>query len=145
MVNHLAFIVSRKGIRGLYSGFKPFVVQASGKAAVRFYCYGSFANTLAKAGFSRQNNPTAFSVLCGLGAGTCEAIFWTCPTERIKVLNQSSRGTYRFLGLLSRLFVGVFQEALLLNKLVLTGLLRFRNARSISVISSKQPRNSWFV
>lgn len=85
-------IVTNKGFQGLYSGFQPFVVQASGKAAVRFYTYGVFASAFTSAGFSRQQNPTAFSVLCGLGAGTCEAIFWTCPTERMKVLNQSSSG-----------------------------------------------------
>ena len=88
-------VVQRKGFKGLYSGFQPFIVQASGKAAVRFYTYGVFASALTSAGFSRQHNPTAFSVICGLGAGTCEAVFWTCPTERMKVLNQSSQGKKR--------------------------------------------------
>lgn len=92
LVLMLFITVKNKGLRGLYSGFTPFVIQSSGKAAVRFYAYDVFAGWLSASGFSREENPTAFSVICGMAAGTCEAVFWTCPTERMKVLNQSNIG-----------------------------------------------------
>jgi len=86
-------IVNADGVRGLYFGFQPFVVQASGKAAVRFFAYDIFSRLLSSMGFDKQANPTAFSVTAGLGAGACEATFWTAPTERIKVLRQTAAAT----------------------------------------------------
>mmetsp|Transcript_2486 Transcript_2486/g.2885 ORF Transcript_2486/g.2885 Transcript_2486/m.2885 type:complete len:152 (-) Transcript_2486:670-1125(-) len=78
-------IVKTDGLGGFYRGFQPFVVQASGKAAVRFFAYDVFTKGLTNLGFDKKKNPTAFSLVAGMGAGACEATFWTCPTERIKV------------------------------------------------------------
>lgn len=33
------------------------------------------------------------SLICGTGAGICEALIWTTPSERLKVLQQGAAGT----------------------------------------------------
>lgn len=91
-VSCMRSIVAVDGVRGLYFGFKPFLVQASGKAAVRFFMYESIVAAVDRAGIDRSKSPARWSMLCGLGAGMGEALFWTAPTERLKVLRQASAG-----------------------------------------------------
>ena len=85
-------IVKADGARGLYYGFQPFVVQASGKAAVRFFMFETLKDAAAKGGADLEGNATMWNLLCGLGAGMCEALAWTAPTERLKVLRQATAG-----------------------------------------------------
>ena len=79
-------------LRGLYSGFQPFLFQASGKAAVRFFMFENIVRAVDLCGIDRAAAPARWSAICGLGAGMCEALFWTAPTERLKVLRQASAG-----------------------------------------------------
>eukprot|EP00941_MAST-03F_sp_MAST-3F-sp1_P002511 g2511.t1 len=90
-------IIGHDGFTGFYKGFQPFVIQASGKAAIRFMTFGLLCDVMDNVAGKdfRKNNPTVGSLLCGLGAGTCEALFWTSPTERIKVMGQKQAGTGR--------------------------------------------------
>lgn len=85
-------IVQADGAAGLYYGFRPFLVQASGKAAVRFFMYENIVRAVDFYGIDRSKSPARWSMLCGLGAGMSEALFWTAPTERLKVLRQASAG-----------------------------------------------------
>ena len=86
-------IVKVDGVKGLYAGFGPFVTQASGKAAVRFFMYDVLCKTVDSFGVDRKKNKALSSLVCGTGAGICEALFWTCPTERLKVMKQAASGT----------------------------------------------------
>jgi len=85
-------IVASDGIAGLYYGFRPFLIQASGKAAVRFSIYASITQAVDATGVDRSHAPAKWSMACGLGAGMGEALLWTAPTERLKVLRQSTAG-----------------------------------------------------
>lgn len=85
-------IVAADGYIGLYHGFQPFLFQASGKAAVRFFMYENIVRGVDACGVDRAAAPARWSAICGLGAGMCEALFWTAPTERLKVLRQASAG-----------------------------------------------------
>eukprot|EP01051_Picozoa_sp_SAG22_P020681 SAG22_NODE_4276_length_1320_cov_0.717445_1_plen_282_part_00 len=86
-------IVKMDGVAGLYKGFAPFVVQASRKAAVRFMCYDTLTGVIDGMGIDRSQNAALWSLTCGTGAGMVEARAWTCPSERLKVLQQSTAGT----------------------------------------------------
>eukprot|EP00301_Raphidiophrys_heterophryoidea_P019378 c4322_g1_i1.p1 GENE.c4322_g1_i1~~c4322_g1_i1.p1 ORF type:complete len:290 (+),score=58.36 c4322_g1_i1:301-1170(+) len=83
-------IVDKGGVIGLYSGFKPFLVQASGKSAVRFFAFGGFCSMLDSIGVDRSLNSGMWSGICGFGAGMVEALLWTTPSERLKVLQQAA-------------------------------------------------------
>ena len=85
-------IVAADGVHGLYFGFRPFLFQASGKAAVRFSIYAAIARAVDATGVDRKRAPAKWSMACGLGAGLGEALLWTAPTERLKVLRQSAAG-----------------------------------------------------
>ena len=61
-------IVAVDGWHGLYFGFRPFLLQASGKAAVRFSIYASLCRLVDASGADRKNAPAKWSMLCGLGA-----------------------------------------------------------------------------
>ena len=86
-------IVKADGVHGLYYGFRPFLLQASGKAAVRFFMYENICSLVDRSGADRSAAPAKWSMLCGMGAGMCEALFWTAPTERLKVLRQAAAGS----------------------------------------------------
>lgn len=85
-------IVRHDGMLGLYYGFPPFLLQASGKAAVRFCMFDVLIKLVDSSGADRSRNPALWSGACGLGAGLSEALFWTAPTERLKVLRQARAG-----------------------------------------------------
>lgn len=85
-------IIAADGTAGLYFGFRPFLVQATGKAAVRFFLFDHLERLVDARGGDRQSAPASWSMVCGLGAGMGEALLWTAPTERLKVLKQASAG-----------------------------------------------------
>mmetsp|Transcript_137484 Transcript_137484/g.293824 ORF Transcript_137484/g.293824 Transcript_137484/m.293824 type:complete len:280 (+) Transcript_137484:55-894(+) len=86
-------IAKEDGFFGFYKGFQPFVVMAAGKAAVRWASYRVLTDTVDSLGFDRERNVTAWTAICGSGAGVFEALVWTAPAERLKVLRQVSAGT----------------------------------------------------
>ena len=86
-------IYKRGGVRQFYAGLPEFMIQASGKAAVRFYTFALFQNLTKTAGVHDMVGNTANNLMCGLGAGVVEALAWTTPTERVKVLKQTSSGS----------------------------------------------------
>jgi len=86
-------IIMHDGATGLYYGFRPFLLQASGKAAVRFCMFDVLIKAVDASGVDRSERPALWSGVCGLGAGMAEALLWTAPTERLKVLRQARAGT----------------------------------------------------
>ncbi|PSN56836.1 putative tricarboxylate transport protein [Blattella germanica] len=74
--------VQRHGVLGLYRGLSVLLYGSIPKSAVRFGAFESFK------GFVVGDNGTLGPVdrmLCGLGAGICEAIFVVTPMETVKV------------------------------------------------------------
>ena len=59
---------------------------------MRFCMYDVLVKLVDTAGVQRERKPALWSGLCGLGAGMAEALFWTAPTERLKVLRQARAG-----------------------------------------------------
>ena len=78
-------IIKTNGIMGLYYGIFPSLLQVAGKSGIRFTIYDTICNNL-------KNNDGSISnyncFLSGLCAGAVEAIIWTSPTERLKILQQ---------------------------------------------------------
>ncbi|GAA5931127.1 Ctp1p [Sporobolomyces koalae] len=71
----------RQGIRGFYSGVGALVAGNSLKAGVRFLSYDKFKQLLVDRD-GKLSGPR--SLLAGLGAGMCEAVFAVTPSETIK-------------------------------------------------------------
>ena len=92
VVSCVRTILRHDGAVGLYYGFGPFLLQASGKAAVRFCMFDVLVKAVDAAGIDRTQRPAVWSGVCGLGAGLAEALLWTAPTERVKVLKQARAG-----------------------------------------------------
>lgn len=69
------------GIRGLYRGLSVLIYGSIPKSAVRFGAFEEFKSWYAVDGVL----PADKRLLCGLGAGICEAIFAVTPMETIKV------------------------------------------------------------
>lgn len=86
-------ILATDGIGGFYKGYVPFGIMAAGKASVRWGTFGFLLGAVDSMGFDRSQNKTFWTATCGMGAGTCEALIWTAPNERLKVLRQVSAGT----------------------------------------------------
>jgi solute carrier family 25 citrate transporter 1 len=103
-------IVAADGVGGLYYGFQPFLIQASGKAAVRFFFYENIITAVDLMGIDRSSSPARWSMLCGLGAGMGEALLWTAPTERLKVLRQASAGLGQSAGAGRHTLLTLFRE-----------------------------------
>jgi len=81
------------GMGGFYKGYVPFGIMAAGKASARWGAMGIATEAVDRLGFDRKQNKTFWTFTCGLGAGACEALLWTAPNERLKVLRQVSAGT----------------------------------------------------
>ena len=81
--------VAANGVGGLYAGFVPFLLQSSAKSSIRFFGFEALQKAVDGVGIDRSKNPSAWSLLCGLGAGTIESMCLTAPTDRIKVLKQA--------------------------------------------------------
>lgn len=86
-------IFVRDGITGFYRGYTPFLVMAAGKAAARWGSFRVLYDVVDSLGFDRSQNVTFWTITCGMGAGTFEALIWTAPAERLKVLRQLAAGT----------------------------------------------------
>lgn len=80
-------ITKTSGISGLYRGMLPFMIQTSGKSAIRFSSYNYCKNYYTKL---TGNEGMITNLLSGLTAGVIESSIWTTPTERLKVLKQTS-------------------------------------------------------
>mmetsp|Transcript_117970 Transcript_117970/g.338345 ORF Transcript_117970/g.338345 Transcript_117970/m.338345 type:complete len:305 (+) Transcript_117970:131-1045(+) len=78
-------IYSLQGMRGFYFGFPVVLLQAAGKSAVRWCAYEQLKASLQAAGAPKASVDFA----AGLGAGLTEALLWTTPTDRLKVLRQN--------------------------------------------------------
>lgn len=89
------------GFRALYFGLSALLIQTSGKAAIRFTAYEQICSLLKLFGMDRKEKPKQVGLIAGLGAGTAEALIWTTPTERLKVLRQkeASLGTNKYASL----------------------------------------------
>jgi len=90
-IDALVQISKKGGPKALYFGTTPFLLQTSGKAAIRFTAFAKikdFLETVLGPGHKAQIN-----LWSGLLAGAVEAAVWTTPTERIKVLRQAEIGS----------------------------------------------------
>lgn len=86
-------VIKSDGFAGFYYGFRPFIVQASGKAAVRFFAFSQLSHIFKDVlHWDQHTGEIGAALVCGLGAGVGEALMWTSPTERLKVLRQSQAG-----------------------------------------------------
>ncbi|XP_039495743.1 putative tricarboxylate transport protein, mitochondrial [Drosophila santomea] len=74
--------VGERGFFGLYRGLSVLVYGSIPKSAARF---GAFEFLRSKAADSRGQLSNSGKMLCGLGAGVCEAIVAVTPMETIKV------------------------------------------------------------
>jgi len=86
-IDALMKIAKTGGPKALYYGTTPFMLQTSGKAAIRFTAFAEIKSALEYTmgpGHGAQVNLWA-----GLLAGVVESAVWTTPTERIKVLRQT--------------------------------------------------------
>ena len=80
-------IINKSGFSGLYYGVIPSITQVAGKASIRFTLYEQIRNRLKNGNGVITNSKNLIS---GLISGAIEAIIWTSPTERIKILQQNS-------------------------------------------------------
>ncbi|XP_007899999.1 tricarboxylate transport protein B, mitochondrial [Callorhinchus milii] len=74
--------VKGHGIRGLYRGLSSLVYGSIPKAAVRFGTFEFLSNQMRDA---QGRLDSKQGLICGLGAGVCEAVLIVCPMETVKV------------------------------------------------------------
>ena len=74
--------VSERGVLGLYRGLSVLVYGSIPKSAVRFGAFEQFKKQMVD---EKGNLSPGSRLLCGLGAGVCEAIFAVTPMETVKV------------------------------------------------------------
>ena len=85
-------IVRMGGVRALYYGMPAFLIQTSGKAAIRFTAFEKIKGlilTVTEEPMGISPHSPLIGLTAGLAAGTSEALIWTTPTERLKVLRQT--------------------------------------------------------
>tara|TARA_B110000881_G_C18574317_1_gene517548 strand:+ start:501 stop:1553 length:1053 start_codon:yes stop_codon:yes gene_type:complete len=84
-------ILRTTGPFSFYAGVQPFMLQCAGKAAIRFYAFEQFKYFLGPTCLNLNGfvGNIGVTMLGGLGAGLSEAIIWTAPMERLKVLRQT--------------------------------------------------------
>jgi nitrogen regulatory protein PII-like uncharacterized protein len=80
-------IIKNSGISGLYYGVIPSLAQVAGKASLRFTLYEKIKESLK----GRNNNSNFNNLIAGLSSGAIEAMIWTSPTERVKIIQQNSK------------------------------------------------------
>ena len=90
--------VKEKGPMGLYRGLSVLVVGSIPKSAVRFGAFEQFKNMKMD---EKGNLKPVDRMLCGLGAGVCEAILAVTPMETIKVkfINDQRSANPKYKGL----------------------------------------------
>eukprot|EP00924_Labyrinthula_sp_SR-Ha-C_P014663 maker-scaffold_74-snap-gene-0.18-mRNA-1 protein AED:0.00 eAED:0.00 QI:52/1/1/1/1/1/3/234/344 len=91
-IHAMKTIKQTDGIRALYFGMPAFLLQTSGKAAIRFTAFAKTKQTVEKLLNIEGKGGAGVNLFCGLMAGAVEAAVWTTPTERLKVLKQSQIG-----------------------------------------------------
>jgi solute carrier family 25 citrate transporter 1 len=112
-VHAIRSIYQSGGVRALYYGMPAFLSQTSLKAAIRFYTFETTQTAIVKTFQldATQASSPLLTFFCGLIAGSMEAVIWTTPTERLKVLRQkevhSANPRYTSLGGAIRL---IYQE-----------------------------------
>ncbi|CAG0895040.1 unnamed protein product [Cyprideis torosa] len=74
--------MERRGFFGLYRGLSVLLYGSIPKSAVRF---GAFENFKSYAVDEKGNLSPGHRLLCGLGAGLCEAVLAVTPMETLKV------------------------------------------------------------
>jgi len=89
--------VAERGPFGLYRGLSVLVYGSIPKSAVRFGAFEYFKKNNMDA---KGNLSTGKKLLCGLGAGVCEAIFAVTPMETVKVkfIDDQAKKNPRFKG-----------------------------------------------
>ncbi|CAG9770738.1 unnamed protein product [Ceutorhynchus assimilis] len=89
--------VKSHGFFGLYRGLSVLLYGSIPKSAVRFGSFETFKGLVVEPDGSLS---IANRLLCGLGAGVCEAIFAVTPMETVKVkfINDQRSGNPRFRG-----------------------------------------------
>ena len=85
MLRTATSIYHTKGIRGFYYGLPACLVQASGKVAVRFSCYGFYHNLFTTNTTGEYKNSSVLKGMAGVCAGATESC-WITPCERLKTL-----------------------------------------------------------
>ncbi|KDE04169.1 hypothetical protein MVLG_05393 [Microbotryum lychnidis-dioicae p1A1 Lamole] len=102
---------ARHGIRGFYSGVGALVAGNSLKAGVRFFSYDKFKKMLVDRE-GKLSGPR--SLLAGLGAGMCEAVFAVTPSETIKtkLIDDQKRAQPRYTGLIQGTMAIVREEGI---------------------------------
>ena len=80
-------IIKKSGIQGLYYGVIPSLAQVAGKASLRFTLYEKIKNSLKNKNGKISNSK---NLIAGLSSGAIEAMVWTSPTERVKIIQQNS-------------------------------------------------------
>lgn len=90
--------VKEKGPMGLYRGLSVLVVGSIPKSAVRFGAFEQFKNMKMD---EKGNLKPVDRMLCGLGAGVCEAILAVTPMETVKVkfINDQRSANPKYKGL----------------------------------------------
>eukprot|EP00929_Paragymnodinium_shiwhaense_P064111 TRINITY_DN32079_c0_g2_i1.p1 TRINITY_DN32079_c0_g2~~TRINITY_DN32079_c0_g2_i1.p1 ORF type:complete len:292 (-),score=51.67 TRINITY_DN32079_c0_g2_i1:671-1546(-) len=89
----VSVIYRADGVPGFYRGYTPFLVMAAGKAGVRWGFYRLLYDAVYLTGHDPDDNKAWWTFACGTGAGVGEALVWTAPAERLKVLRQKAAGT----------------------------------------------------
>ena len=95
--------VRMHGVRGLYCGFKPFMILAGPRSAIRWSAYDALSSAMRR---RSDAHPVVREGVCGFGAGIVEAALGQTPTQAIstKLLHdQSPAGPSRYRGLLHAL------------------------------------------
>ena len=80
-------IIKNSGINGLYYGVIPSLTQVAGKASLRFTLYEKIKEFLN----NKNKNSNINNLVAGLSSGAIEAMIWTSPTERVKIIQQNSK------------------------------------------------------
>eukprot|EP00298_Acanthocystis_sp_HF-20_P028921 c7775_g1_i1.p1 GENE.c7775_g1_i1~~c7775_g1_i1.p1 ORF type:complete len:300 (+),score=136.53 c7775_g1_i1:70-969(+) len=86
-------VIQANGIRGLFFGLPASIAQVGGKVALRFTVFDQTQRII---GSKFQIPSHLNSLLSGLFAGAVEAVLWTTPTERIKIIQQNEAHIKQF-------------------------------------------------
>jgi len=105
-------IVAQKGVGGFYFGLPAMLAQVSLKAGIRFFAFENIKHSMQHNFDPEGKRSTTVNLAAGLGAGMTEALVWTAPTERLKVLRQNdiNSATPKYRGLIGGLSTVVKEQ-----------------------------------